>query len=129
MEKEKKKRPLTKKKQRFVDEYLVDFNATQAAIRTGYSAKTAHAIGWQLKNKPDIAEAIDQRIEDVAVGRNERLKLLSEIARYGEKDSDRLNAIGKLGELAGDYEKKIAVTGNMKMNIVDIDYGLNGSGD
>ena len=39
------------KQQRFVDEYLIDRNATQAAIRAGYSAKTAYSIGEQnLKN-------------------------------------------------------------------------------
>lgn len=38
---------LTKKQQLFVDEYLVDLNATQAAVRAGYSAKTAEAIGFE----------------------------------------------------------------------------------
>lgn len=49
---------LTPKQQRFVDEYLIDLNATQAAIRAGYSAKTACGIGWENLTKPDIADAI-----------------------------------------------------------------------
>jgi phage terminase small subunit len=49
---------LTPKQQRFVDEYLVDLNATQAAVRAGYSAKTARAIGFENLTKPDIQAAI-----------------------------------------------------------------------
>lgn len=49
---------LTAKQQRFVDEYLIDLNATQAAIRAGYSAKTANEIGAENLAKPSIAKAI-----------------------------------------------------------------------
>lgn len=49
---------LTPKQQRFVDEYLIDLNATQAAIRAGYSEKTAAVIGAENLIKPNIQEAI-----------------------------------------------------------------------
>ena len=49
---------LTPKQQRFIEEYLIDLNATQAAIRAGYSAKTARAIGCENLAKPNIQEAI-----------------------------------------------------------------------
>lgn len=49
---------LTDKQQRFVEEYLVDLNATQAAIRAGYSEDTAYSIGHENLSKPEIAEAI-----------------------------------------------------------------------
>ncbi len=49
---------LTQKQQRFVDEYLVDLNATQAAVRAGYSEQTARRIGPENLSKPDIAEAV-----------------------------------------------------------------------
>lgn len=49
---------LTPKQQRFVAEYLVDLNATQAAIRAGYSAKTARVTGPENLSKPAIAAAI-----------------------------------------------------------------------
>jgi phage terminase small subunit len=49
---------LTAKQQRFVAEYLVDLCATQAAVRAGYSEKTAYAIGHENLSKPDIAAAI-----------------------------------------------------------------------
>ncbi|MFG1462274.1 terminase small subunit [Xanthobacter sp. DSM 24535] len=51
---------LTDKQARFVDEYMVDLNATQAAIRAGYSAKTAADIGRQLLRKTPVAVAISE---------------------------------------------------------------------
>jgi phage terminase small subunit len=50
---------LTPKQARFVEEYLIDLNATQAAIRAGYSAKTANEIGAENLAKPSIKAAID----------------------------------------------------------------------
>lgn len=50
--------PLTAKQQVFVEEYLIDLNATQAAIRAGYSKKTARFIGCENMTKPNIAAAI-----------------------------------------------------------------------
>lgn len=50
---------LNEKQKRFVEEYLVDLNATQAAIRAGYSAKSAASIGEENLRKPDIAAAIE----------------------------------------------------------------------
>lgn len=52
---------MTPKQERFVAEYLIDLNATQAAIRAGYSPRTAYAIGDENLRKPYIAAAIDQR--------------------------------------------------------------------
>ena len=49
---------LSPKQQRFVEEFLIDLNATQAAIRAGYSEKTAAAIGCENLTKPEIAAAI-----------------------------------------------------------------------
>lgn len=49
---------LTAKQQRFVEEYLIDLNATQAAIRAGYSVKTAMEQGHQLLQKTSVQEAI-----------------------------------------------------------------------
>lgn len=49
---------LNDKQQRFVTEYLVDLNATQAAIRAGYSEKTARSIGHELLTKPDVEAAV-----------------------------------------------------------------------
>lgn len=49
---------LTKKQRLFVDEYLIDLNATQAAIRAGYSVESAKEIGCENLTKPNIQETI-----------------------------------------------------------------------
>ena len=51
---------LTPKQQRFVEEYLTSLNATQAAIRAGYSEKTAKEIGSENLTKPNIQKAIQE---------------------------------------------------------------------
>lgn len=78
---------LTAKQQRFVDEYLVDLNATQAAIRAGYSTHTARAIGAENLTKPDIQAVIERRMAD----RQERTEItqdmvLRELAKIGFSD-------------------------------------------
>jgi phage terminase small subunit len=49
---------LTPKQSRFVEEYLIDLNATQAAIRAGYSKKTAGQVGYENLRKPEIQRAV-----------------------------------------------------------------------
>lgn len=55
---------LTKKQKQFVDEYLVDLNATQAAIRAGYSTETAAVIGCENLIKPNIKSSIDKALAE-----------------------------------------------------------------
>ena len=50
---------LRAKQERFVYEYLIDYNATQAAIRAKYSKKTAYSIGQELLKKPEISQAVE----------------------------------------------------------------------
>ncbi|MEG1967225.1 MAG: terminase small subunit [Clostridia bacterium] len=52
---------LNERQKRFADEYLIDLNATQSAIRAGYSPKTATKIGAENLTKPDIVEYIERR--------------------------------------------------------------------
>jgi phage terminase small subunit len=75
---------LRAKQQRFIDEYLVDLNATQAAIRAGYPRKTAGIIGFENLKKPNIAAAI-QRAMDARAKRTEITadRVLREIACLG----------------------------------------------
>lgn len=60
------KREMTDKQRRFVEEYLVDLNATQAAIRAGYSEKTAGQIGDENLKKPEIKQAIQARRKELS---------------------------------------------------------------
>ena len=57
-------RKLTKKQQLFVDEYLIDLNATQAAIRAGYSVNSARDIGCENLTKPNIQQAIAEHMAE-----------------------------------------------------------------
>ena len=66
---------LTNKQKAFVEEYLVDLNATQAAIRAGYSAKTADRIGPELLGKTWVAEAI----QEAMAARSERTEITSDM--------------------------------------------------
>ena len=60
------KRKLTPKQERFVDEYLLDLNATQAAVRAGYSPKTAHVQGPRLLGNVSVARAISEAKQERA---------------------------------------------------------------
>jgi len=57
-------RKLTEKQKRFVEEYLIDLNATQAAIRTGYSAKTANEQGARLLANVSVQEAVAKEMAE-----------------------------------------------------------------
>lgn len=59
-------RPLPANRRRFVDEYLVDRNATQAAIRAGYKAKNADAVSCRLLKDECVAEAIEAGLQKLA---------------------------------------------------------------
>jgi phage terminase small subunit len=78
---------LTAKQQLFCDEYLVDLNGTQAAIRAGYSAKTANRIANENLTKPDIQAYITERRKEL----QEKLQItqervLAEYAKIGFSD-------------------------------------------
>lgn len=72
---------LTNKQSAFVSEYLIDFNATQAAIRAGYSENTARAIGHENLTKPDIEKEIKKHVSECAMSADEALVRLAEQAR------------------------------------------------
>jgi len=78
----KRDRPLTNKQRRFVIEYVDDGNATQAAIRAGYSPKTARAIGSELTKKPHIARAITKRMDKLDKGDEDTQSRLLQELKY-----------------------------------------------
>ena len=55
---------MTNKQKRFIEEYLIDFNATQSAIRAGYSVDTAKDIGCENLAKPNIKKAINKALAE-----------------------------------------------------------------
>jgi phage terminase small subunit len=97
---------VTPKQQKFVDEYLQCFNATEAARRAGYNATNGSlaVIGYENLRKPNISEAIKQHFQASAMSSDEALKRLGDMARADmadfvniEKPSDLRN----LPELKG----------------------------
>lgn len=96
---------LTPKQERFVAEYLVDLNATQAAIRAGYSERTADKQGSQLLGKTSIAAAI----QEAQAKRSDRTEItqdrvLQELARIGFADIRKAVAWGSAPDGAIDDE-------------------------
>ncbi|MCI8274183.1 MAG: terminase small subunit [Lachnospiraceae bacterium] len=75
---------MTKKQKRFVEEYLIDLNATQAAIRAGYSPGSAKEIGCENLTKPNIRACIDtamaERSKRTGVNQDRVLLELAKIA-------------------------------------------------
>ena len=82
---------LTLKQERFIQEYLIDLNATQAAIRAGYSKKTASAIGLENLRKPRIKQAIDEKLKQIDDEKTADAKEIREfwtrVMRGEEKDT------------------------------------------
>jgi phage terminase small subunit len=77
---------VTPKQRAFVLEYIKDFNATRAAIRAGYSPKTARQIGQQNLSKLDISEEIDKEFQKRAMSASEVLSRMGDIARGSAED-------------------------------------------
>ena len=138
---------MTAKQKRFCDEYLIDLNATQAAIRAGYSKKAAQAIGAENLTKPVIKQYIEQRMQEkedaLIAGQNEVLKYLTSVLR-GESEAsvvvvestgdftseariikkppdekERLKAAELLGKRYGLYTDKVEASGAIPVVIVD----------
>lgn len=65
---------LTPKQQRFVEEYLIDLNATQAAIRAGSTAKRAEQAGYEFLRNPDVKAVIDAALKE----RSERAEITAD---------------------------------------------------
>ncbi len=109
---------LTPKQQRFVEEYLIDLNATQSAIRAGYSAKTAQEIGSENLSKPMVAKAITEAQEKLSNKAQVTVEmvvqgLLKEAQDYaeGSTQSARVSAWAHLGKHLGMFKDKIEHTG------------------
>ncbi len=99
---------LTPKQARFVEEYLIDLNASQAAIRAGYSAKTAYSVGHENLSKPEIAAAIQKeqaaRSERTGITQDEVIRGLKKEATLDGEDSShsaRVSAWAHLGKHLG----------------------------
>ena len=114
---------LTAKQDLFVKEYLIDLNATQAALRAGYSPKTAEAIGFENLRKPMIASAIEEAMSK----RSQRTEItadmvLKEYAKIGFSNiTDYLSVEDKLITVDRDSEGRPITELAQVVNIFDTD--------
>jgi phage terminase small subunit len=95
---------VTARQKRFVQEYLLDLNASQAAVRAGYSVRTAGEQGYENLKKPEIQMAIKKAV----AARNERTELTQDwvIARLLEVVQRSMQAVPVLnrqGKETGEY--------------------------
>ena len=107
---------LTDKQRVFVNEYLIDLNATQAAIRAGYSEKTAYSMGQRLLKKVEVQNALQEaqkrREKRTEVTQDYVIAKLREIAEKDASDSqdselkytNKLRAIELLGKHVGAFD-------------------------
>ena len=140
---------MTRKQQFFVKEYLIDLNATKAAIRAGYSQKTAYRMGFENLNKPqiqaEIQAAMDERSARTEITSDQVLKNLDAIKADAMRITDELtgmrdrSAAIKALELQGKHlgmwtdRQKIDISGtvggNVKSSVVHVFIPDNGRGD
>lgn len=120
---------LNPKQQRFVDEYLIDLNGKQAAIRAGYSPRSAEVQASQLLSQPKVAEAVAAAKADLArrTGITQE-KVLLEYARLGFANMEDYIRITADGDPVVDLSKldrdKAAAIGEVTSEVY-----LDGRGD
>jgi phage terminase small subunit len=115
-------RPLTTKQRLFVENYLINPNATEAARQAGYKGNdvTLGAVGAENLKKPQIAAFIQQRVEDVIITADEVLGDLKKIKDgKGERTSDKLKALELLGKYLKLFTDKIEHGGEVGLRLVD----------
>ena len=133
---------MTTKQKRFCQEYLIDLNATQAAIRAGYSEKSAYSVGQRmLKNvevKKYIVEQMERLKNEKISSAQEVLEYLTSVMRGDQKEQvplmyydkqileeksasikDRLKAAELLGKRYALFTEKLEVEGATAVQIVD----------
>lgn len=134
---------LTIKQKKFADEYIISGNATQAAIKAGYSKKTARFTGAENLTKPNIKSYIDERMkkleEEAIADQTEVLKYLTRVLRDEEKEEvlvnvgnfeqeiqpmkvstkDKIKAAELLGKRYGSWTDKIDINSTEGIKIID----------
>ena len=117
---------LTQKQGCFVKEFLVDLNATQAAIRAGYSEKTARVIGPENLSKPVIREAIrdalGERAERTELSADEVIEGLRTEATYhgeGASHGARVSAWSWLGKHLSAFTDNVSVQTSIMQSMTD----------
>ena len=112
---------LNARQKAFCEYYVASGNATEAAIKAGYSEKNARFIGSENLTKANIKKYIEE-LQEKAKGNRimtaiERREFLTSMIKDGAiKDTDRLKALDILNKMDGEYTQKVEVNGNINSN-------------
>lgn len=119
---------LTPKQQMFVKEYLIDLNATQSAIRAGYTARSAEVTAWKMLRNAKIADAVqvamDMRSKKVAVTSEDVLESILRIrakAEEADKHNDALRANELLGKHLKMFTDKLELSGHINFESLTLE--------
>ncbi|WP_129600451.1 terminase small subunit [Anaerophilus nitritogenes] len=112
---------LTEKQKRFCDYYIETGNATEAAIRAGYSKSTAKVIGSENLTKPYLKEYIDERNKLLESDRIADMKEVKEfwtntMRNVNEETRERLKASELIAKTNGAFLEKVEHSGNINVN-------------
>ena len=112
---------LNARQKSFCEYYVASGNATESAIKAGYSEKTARSIGQRLLTNVDIKKYIKELQEKAKESRiltaREKREWLSEVIKNGnEKLQDRLKALDILNKMDGEYIEKMQLSGQLNTN-------------
>ena len=112
---------LNNKQKRFVDEYCKDLNATQSAIRAGYSEKTANVIAYEILNRVEIKAEIEKRLKEKSNQNDISVDMIiSELKKIAFNNSlatrDRLKALELLGKYLKMFTYKIEADTKISTN-------------
>jgi phage terminase small subunit len=99
---------ITNKRRAFIDEYLKDCNATQAAIRAGYAVKTAYSQGNRLLKIVEVAEEIKRRLDEKSMKADEVIQRLTDMARSDMGDFMTIDGLASYMDL--DKAKRLGLT-------------------
>ena len=117
---------MNQRQQLFVNEYLVDLNCTQAAIRAGYSSRTAYSQGQRLLKNAEVSLAIDtamtERRNKLIATREKRQAFWSSVMNDADEDMrNRLKASELLGKSEADFvERKEIAASELPLTLADL---------
>ena len=116
---------MTHRQELFLQEYLTSLNATQSAIKAGYSPKTAYSIGQQLLKNIEISQAIDTAMSEkksaLIATREQRQEFWTSVMNDTDTAmKDRLKASELLAKSEGDFTDKIQANISANMTLADL---------
>jgi phage terminase small subunit len=113
---------LTAKQQRFADEYLIDLNATQAAIRAGYSPNTAEQKGYKPVQKSSVSDTISRANAERSKQTSINPTGNGDIVEREVKMYDKTKALIELGKHVGLFDTRLKISGIVPIVVLDFGY-------